>query len=77
MVRSNRGRSGCRSGHRNRCLRGGLGRDLWSSGGRHLTGVVCLAFFLFDKVVTADKLFDDCARGNRNEYARKHKGRRR
>ena len=30
-------------------------------------------FFLFDKVVTAGKLFYDCARRNCNEYARKKK----
>lgn len=74
MVRGNRGRSRCRSGHRDRSLRGGLGgRDLWNSGGRHLARVFCLDFFLFDKVVTAGKLFYDCARRNCNEYARKKK----
>lgn len=69
MVRGNRGRCRCRSGNRNRCLWGGLGGDRWNSGGRHLAGVFRLAFFLFDKVVTAGKLFYDCARRNRNEYA--------
>jgi len=73
MIRGNRGRSGGRRGSRNRRLGGGLGRDLWSSGGRHLAGVFRLAFFLFDKVVTAGKLFYDWARCNRGEHAKKNR----
>ena len=38
-----------------------------------IAGVFRLAFFLFDKVVTAGKVFYDCARRNRNEYAREKK----
>jgi len=54
----NRGRSGSRRGNGDRCLRGRLGGNLGNGGGgRHLVGVFRLAFFLFDKVVTAGKLF--------------------
>jgi hypothetical protein len=73
MIGGNRGRGGRRSGNRHRRLGGGLGGgNLWNSGGRHLAGVFCLAFFLFDKVVTADKLFYDCARCDRHECAKKN-----
>jgi len=72
MVGGNRGRSGSRSRSRNRCLWGRLRGDLGNSGGRHLAGVFRLAFFLFGKVVTAGKLFYDCARRNHNKCARKN-----
>lgn len=38
-------------------LWGGLGGDVWNSGGRHVACVSLFAVFLFDKVVTAGKLF--------------------
>ena len=61
MVRGNRGRSRCGSRNRSGRLCSGLIGDLWNRGGRrHLAGVFCLAFFLFDKVVTAGELFYGC-----------------
>lgn len=71
VVRGNRRRSGGRRRNRNGRLGSGLGGDLRNSGGRHLAGVFRLVFFLFDKVVTAGKLFYDWARGRRNESGRK------
>ena len=54
----NRSRSGGRRGNGDRCLWSGLGGDLGNGGGgRHLAGVFRLVFFLFDKVVTAGRLF--------------------
>lgn len=59
MIGGNRGRSRGGRGSRNCYLGSRLGGDVWNSGGRHLAGVFRLAFFLFDKVVTAGKLFYD------------------
>ena len=71
MVRGNRGRSGGGRGNGDRRLRGGNGGDLWNGGGRHLAGGFRLAFFLFDKVVTAGKLFYDWTRSDRDEFTRR------
>ena len=61
-------RSRSRGGHGR--LWGGLCGDLWNSGGRHVAGVFRFVFFLFDKVVTAGKLFYDWAKCN-GEHAGK------
>jgi hypothetical protein len=72
MIRGNRRVDGGRGGGggRNGRLWGGLGGgNLWNGGGRHVAGIFRFGFFLFDKVVTAGKLFYDCAGRNRGEDA--------
>lgn len=66
-LRMNGGRS--RSGRGHHRLWGGLGWDVWNTGGRHVAGGFLFVVFLFDKVVTAGRLFYDWARCNRSECA--------
>ena len=72
MVGGNRRVNGGRSRSGHRRLWGWLAGNLWNGGGRHIAGVFVLIFFLFDKVVTAGKLFYGCARHNRDEKVKEN-----